>query len=246
MEQISRFAGLLARGLFLRPDAYEEMRENRNPFVEGLFIIVVVGVIIALAAIIGSTLEWASTPDLGAIRETVYDGLTSMPWFQQLEQDIGRQFTDQFQMQWDWQWRIMNYVIPTPVSSLAGIVTTPLRLIIGWLIYGLLAHLFARLLGGEANLGQTLGTTALAVAPQVLNLAGLLPFVAVGAVVGTWTLICRYVALKQAHRLSWGRAFWATVLPRLVIWLLFLILGGIVAAFIGAFMPRFVQFLGGS
>jgi len=246
MAQISRFAGLLARGLFLRSEAYEEMREARNPFVEGLFIIVIVGVIIALAAIVGNTLEWASTPDLATIRQTVYDGLTGMDWFQQLAQEIGPQFSDQFQAQWDLQWRIMNYVIPTPLSSLAGIVTTPLRLIIGWLIYGLLAHLFARLLGGQANLGQTLGSTALAVAPQLLNIAGLLPFVTVGAVVGTWVLICRYVALKQAHRLSWGRAFWATVLPRLVIWLLMFILGGIVAALIAAFMPQFVQSLGGS
>ncbi|MDH7484957.1 MAG: Yip1 family protein [Anaerolineae bacterium] len=246
MEQISRFAGLLARGLFLRPEAYEEMRETRNPFVEGLFIVVVVGVIVALAAVIGNTLEWASTPDLAAIRQTVYDGLTNMDWFQQLEQAVGRPFIEQFQRQWDWQWRIMSTLIPTPVSSLAGIVTTPLRLIIGWLIYGLLAHLFARLLGGQANLGQTLGSTALAVTPQVLNLAGLLPFVTLGGVVGTWVLICRYMALKQAHRLSWGRAFWATVLPRLVIWLLALVLGGIVAALIAAFMPQFVQFLGGS
>jgi hypothetical protein len=49
----------------------------------------------------------------------------------------------------------------------------------------------------------------------------------VGGVVGTWVLICRYVALKQAHRLTWGRAFWATVLPILVLGLVGLILAGV-------------------
>ncbi len=243
MQQISRFAGLVTRALFLRTDAYEEMREARNPFVEGLFIIVIVGVIIAVAGVVGNTLEWASSPDGAAIQDILYDGLTSMPWYQQLEHDVGPEFTDQFQTMWDTEWRIIGYLAPTPVSSLASIVTIPLRLIICWLIYGLLAHLFARLLGGEASLSQTLGCTALAVTPQVLNLAGLLPSVAMGGVVATWTLICRYVALKQAHRFTWGRAFWATVLPRLALWLQLLIGTGMGAVIFSALVP---WFFGGS
>ena len=45
--------------------------------------------------------------------------------------------------------------------------------------------------------------------------------------VATSTLICRYVALKQAHRFTWNRAFWATVLPLLTLLLLGLFLAGI-------------------
>jgi len=237
MQQIPRFARLMAQGLFLRTDAYEEMREARNPFVEGLFIIVIVGVFIGLAGIVGNTLEWASSPDGAVLQDILYDGLTNMPWYQMMEQEVGREFTEQFQWQWNLNSQIARWAAPTPLSSLAGVVTTPLWLIIGWLIYGLLAHLFARLLGGEASLGQTLGCTALAVTPQVLNLAGLLPSVAMGGVVATWTLICRYVALKQAHRLTWGRAFWATVLPRLALWLLLLIAAGMGAVIFSALVP---------
>jgi hypothetical protein len=237
MQQISRFAGLVTRALFLRTDAYEEMREARNPFVEGLFIIVIIGVIIGVAGVVGNTLEWASSPDGAALQDILYDGLTNMPWYQMMEQEIGREFTEQFQWQWNLNSQIARWAAPTPLSSLAGVVTTPLWLIIGWLIYGLLAHLFARLLGGEASLSQTLGCTALAVTPQVLNLAGLLPSVAMGGVVATWTLICRYVALKQAHRLTWGRAFWATVLPGLALWLLLLIATGMGAVIFSALVP---------
>jgi hypothetical protein len=246
MERISHFAGLVVRGLFLRTDAYEEMREARNPFVEGLFVILVVGVLIALAAVVGTTLGWASSPSLAAIEQQVYDGITSMSWFEQLERAAGSDFLEEFQAQWDWNWRLANTLVPTPLSSLTGIITTPLRLILGWLIYGLLAHVFARWFGGEANLGQTLGTTALAVAPEILNLVGFLPFVVVGGIVGTWTLICRYVALKEAHGLGWARAFWATVLPRLVLGLLAVIILGLSIAGFAALAPMFIPFLGGS
>jgi hypothetical protein len=240
METISRFAGLVTRGLFLDTDAYEEIREARNPFVDGLFIIAIVGVLIAVAAVVGNTLEWASTPSIAAIRQTVYDGITNMPWFQELERDIGSDFISAFQTQWDWSWQLANSLVPTPLTSLLGIIATPLRLIFGWLIYGLLAHLFARWLGGEGNLSQTLGTTALAIAPQLLHLAGLLPNVMVGGVVSTWCLICRYVALKQAHRLSWGRALGATVLPRLLLWLIAMTLGALFAAAAAALVPQFI------
>jgi len=246
MERISHFAGLVARGLLLQTDAYEEMREARNPFVEGLFVILVVGVLIALAAVVGSTLEWASSPPLAAIEQQVYDGITAMSWFQELQREVGPEFLEQFQAQWDWNWRIANTLVPTPLTSLSGIISTPLRLILGWLIYGLLAHVFARWLGGEGNLGQTLGTTALAVAPEILNLAGFLPFVLVGGVVGTWGLICRYVALKEAHGLGWARAFWATVLPRLVLGLLAALAFGLAIAGFAALAPVFIPFLGGS
>jgi len=244
MEQISRFAGLVARALFLRTDAYEELREVRNPFVEGLFIIVIVGIVIAIAGFVGTALEWASIPDLGQIKDVVYQGLIQMPWYQQMvEQSPG--FTDIFKRQYEWGWNIFPRLFGAPDlgSAAAKIILTPLSLIIGWLIYGLLAHLFSRLLRGEANLSQTLGCTALAVAPQLLHLTTLLPFVTAGSVVGTWALICRYVALKQAHRLTWGRAFWATVLPILTLWLLGLILASTGIIIFGALVP---QLFGGS
>jgi len=78
---------------------------------------------------------------------------------------------------------------PNPASAAVRIVTLPLWLVLIWLLYGVVAHLCARLLGGQGGLGQTLGRTALAVAPQLLNLATFLPYLVVGGVVGTWTLL---------------------------------------------------------
>ncbi len=227
MQQISRYAGLVAGALFLRTDAYEEMREARSPFLTGLIIIVVVGVIIALAALVGTALEWASTPNLADMQEVVYEGIIQMPWYQETLQMVP-DYDQMFRQWYDLGWTIgLTFGDSSPGSALGNVVLTPLGLIIGWLVYGLLAHLFARLLKGEATLSQTLGCTALAVAPQLLNLTELVPYVTVGGVVATWTLICRYLALKQAHRLTWGRAFWATVLPLLTLLALGLILAAL-------------------
>jgi hypothetical protein len=227
MQNISRYAGLVVGGLFLRTDDYEEMRQARSPFLTGLIIIVIVGVIVALAVLVGTTLEWASSPSLADIQEVVYEGLIQMPWYQEtLREEPG--FDEIFRQQYDLGWTMArNFGASNPGSALGGLVLTPLSLVIVWLVYGLLAHLFARLLKGEATLAQTLGCTALAVAPQVLKLTELVPFVAIGGVVATWTLVCRYVALKQAHRFTWNRAFWATVLPLLALLLLGLFLAAI-------------------
>lgn len=245
MDRVTRVVRLVAGGLFLRTGAYEELREARNPFVEGLFIIVLIGLVIGLAGVVGTTLEWASTPSAQDIQQTVFDGLIDMPWYRELASQLGADFTDPFEAQWNRASRAIGQFSVRPLWSLAGIITTPLALILSWLVYGLLAHLFARLLGGEATMNQTLGTTGLAMTPHLLRVVGLLPFASVGAVVGTWVLIARYVALKQAHGLAWGRAFWATVLPRVVIWLLGLVLTGVGIAIFSAFVPRLANMLGG-
>lgn len=227
MQHISRYAGLVAGALFLRTDSYEDMREARSPILDGLIIVLLVGVIVALVALVGTALEWASTPNLADIQEIVYEGITQMPWYQQTLEMVP-DYDKTFRQWYDFGWTMgRTFGDASPGSALVGVVLTPLSLVIVWLVYGLLAHLFARLLQGEATLSQTLGCTALAVAPQVLKLTELVPFVAVGGVVGTWTLICRYVALKQAHRFTWGRAFWATLLPTLTLLLLALILAAI-------------------
>jgi hypothetical protein len=226
MQQISRYAGLVAGALFLRTDAYDEMREARSPFLTGLIIIVVVGVIVAIAALVGTALEWASSPNLADIQEIVYEGMIQMPWYQETLQMVPG-YDQMFRQWYDLGWTLgRTFGDSSPGSALGNLVLTPVGLVIVWLVYGLLAHLFARLLQGEATLSQTLGCTALAVAPQVLRLTELVPYAIVGAV-ATWTLMCRYMALKQAHHLTWGRAFWATVLPLLTLLALGLILAAI-------------------
>jgi hypothetical protein len=121
------------------------------------------------------------------------------------------------------------------------IITLPLGLVVVWALYGLVAHLVARMLGGEGDLGQTLGCTALAVAPQILNIATFFPYLLVGGVVGTWTLLCRYVALKACHRMTWERTLAATLLPYVAFSLVMATFGCLAAAVIGMFVAGGAQ-----
>jgi hypothetical protein len=204
------------------------MRELPRPFLKGLVLILAVGLVVSVLAIAGETLEWATTPDLGAIEEVVLQELQRMDWYREASQD-STAFEPTFRQQYDMGWRFLPFVFgaPNPIAAAVKVITIPLWLEVSWLVFGVLGFLCARLVGGQGSLKQTLGCTALAVAPQMLGLAWVLPYVEVGGAITIWTLICNYLALKTAHRLSSVRAFWATLLPFILLIILILaLLGG--------------------
>jgi hypothetical protein len=240
MQAITKPFGLLWDALFLQREAYARMRDDDNPFVEGLFVLVVLGVALGLVGIVGATLEWASSPNLAELRDTVLTNLQQMPWWPMMQQNPQVEAT--WYQIWNGIWDVIQATAPSPGSSLLGIVAVPLGLIVAWLIYGVLAYLFARLLGGLGTLNQTLGATALAAAPQLLNVLTVLPFVVMFSL-GMWTLLCNYMALRTVHGLNWQRSVAAAILPSIVLVLLAVVIGGIVAIVIGTLFAS--MFAGG-
>jgi len=220
--------------LFLSEEPYAEMRESSNSALRGLGIVALVALAVALAGLAGTALEWATTPNMDDIQQVVWEGIQKTPWYQELQSE--REFREGVRQQYELWWRIFPQLFAPNIASAAlRIILLPLGLTLTWFLYGVVAHLFARLLGGQGGLGQMLGCTALAVAPQLLNLATFLPYVVVGGVVGTWTILCRYVALKTCHRLTWGRALAATLFPYVALALLvssFACLGSVATALI--------------
>jgi hypothetical protein len=203
----------VVEAFFLNESPYVEMREGPNPVLRGLLIIILVAVVVALFGLVGTVVEWATTPNMNDIQITVLEGLEKMPWYQELQHNA--EFRAQFSRWYDLSWRISPYLFDAPNISIAAlrVILLPLRLTLAWVLYSLVSYLCARLLGGQGGLAQTMGCTALAVAPQLLNMATFFPYLVVGGAVGTWTLLCRYIALKTCHRLTWGRALTATLLP---------------------------------
>lgn len=238
MNSIPRTFQLLWDALFLQHSAYEDLRKDNNPFVEGLFIVVVVGVTVAVASAIGAALEWASSPNLAELQQVILSHLQRMPWWETARL-ANPQFDQQFMQAWTAIWQTVGSLSPSPLAAAAGIVTRPLGMVVGWLVFGVLAYVVARLLGGTGTLNQTLGTTALATAPQLLLVFTALPFVAVAGV-GTWTLLCRYMALRTAHELTWPRAVWATILPPLVIALVVSLIAFFAALVFGAALAALI------
>jgi hypothetical protein len=219
--------------LLLKGDAYEEMRLSDNPVVKGLVLIVIVGVAIALLGLVGDVLEWASTPDLGEIKETVFYYMTQMPWWKMAARE-DPMFLKMFEQNYNMGWQIGDMFSPSIGGAVVNIIMLPLALIVRWLVYGLLAYLFARWLGGTAELSETLGVLALAVAPQVLNALNLLPYVSTGSLVAIWGILCAYVGIKTAHKLPWHRAAWATLLPFLLFFVAVILVGCLGSAIFAA------------
>ena len=139
--------------LLFKEDAYERMRSARNPVTQALLLIIVIGVIVALLGVIGEVLSWATTPDLNEIREVVFEYMMRMPWWQEVLRadpaaaDAMRQGYEQ-----GWRFFPMLFGAPNIWGAFLGIIMTPIQLILYWVIYGLLAYIFARWLGGTADL----------------------------------------------------------------------------------------------
>ena len=202
--------------LLLRDRPYAEIRDAPNPAVRGLIIIVVVAVLVSFAALVGEGVKWGISPSLIDTRDLMLRGLREMPWYQELSDAPG--FAKDFQRFYDLGWQILPRLFGADVSNAAiQLVTRPIGFFLAWLVLGLLAHILAHLLGGRGSLQQTLGCLGLAAAPQLVNALRVLPGVRTGAIVLIWTLVCGYTAIKNVHGLSWGRAFWATVLPPLIV-----------------------------
>jgi hypothetical protein len=223
MQVISENISLLWEALFLRPEPYAVMRDEKSPVSKGMIILIVLGLLLALAAFIGSVLTWASSPDPAEIQSAVLNNLQQMSWWRFMAIDPQVEAT-WFQI-WDQVWQIVSIFNPTPASSLAGFIIIPLGLIISWFIFALIANPIAKLFGGQGHFSQTLGTTALAAAPQLLGVLNVLPFVVLAGI-GVWTLLARYMAIRVTHGLSWGRSLWVVLLTMLVIILIQFILFG--------------------
>lgn len=232
MENITAIFRQAINALLLRDEAYRAMRDNPNPFTRGLVFIVSVALIVAIISLIGAILLWLTSPDLGAIQDVVWQEMQDMPWVEQIspsERDAALQQTKRF---FDLGWQISRLFVPSIGNAIASVVLNPVALVIGWLIYGLLAFLSARVLGGKGRLDQTYGTTALAAAPRILGVVHVLPYVETAGL-GIWGLICSYLAIKNTHELSPWRTFWATVIP-LIVLVLFVIGLAIIGASIAA------------
>ncbi|MBS1253882.1 MAG: hypothetical protein MAG451_02936 [Anaerolineales bacterium] len=219
--------------LLLRDSAYQSMRDSPSPLTRGLILIVSVGVVVALVSIVGALLTWFTSPDLGAIQEAVRQGMRDMPWWDQIPSGERQEVDEIIRQQFNIGWQIARVFAPSVTNAVVNVILNPVTLVIGWLVYGLLAFLAARVLGGRGRLDQTYGTTALAVAPRMLGVVQVVPYVQTAGL-GIWALICNYLAIKNTHDLSPWRAFWATVIPFILL-VLFVIGLGILGGFIAAF-----------
>jgi hypothetical protein len=227
---------LVWRALCLDRTAYDELRNDDNPFVEGLYLLIIIGAATAALTLIGNVLAWLSGPDMTAVKAVVLQNLQvyfrSQPWWENA--NASPNFWPEFTRYYDLGWQVFPVLLgsPNPATAALNILIWPLQLLARWLVFGTLAFMSARVLRGHGDYSHTLGVLALSFVPELLKGFGVVPFLAVGTVVSSWQILGRYQALRSVHGFSWKRAFWATVLPHclyLLFWLL-LAAGGLTLA----------------
>ncbi|MBX0328553.1 YIP1 family protein [Oscillochloris sp. ZM17-4] len=231
MQSVLSLFRLGLDGLLLNPEAYRDQRDAPDGLRRGFVLVTIIGLLVGFAAMVGNLGEYASQPSSEAIAQTIHDGLRAMPWFGQLSE-----LDSQFPAQFDTIFAQITQIIQATsggglIGSLTGVITTPLLMLVGWLIFGSVAHLMARALGGRAAFSQTLACTALAAGVNILGIVQVIPF---AQVAGTTLLglVASYVAVREAHALPPWSAFWATMLGPAIL-LLILIGLACVGVFLG-------------
>lgn len=211
---------LAVGGLLLDQRVYDEQRAAANGLRRGLVLVLLVAFMVAIAALIGRLGASLASPPLDRIQATVLAGLMELPFYQRIV-ETDPNFSTQFHTMYNQYWQIFSTLDSGNVGAgLVNLFVGPLQSLLGWLLFGLFAHLMARALGGRGTLGQTLSCTALAAGANLLTLVALIPFAQVAGVTLLW-LLASYVGVRTAHQLDPWRSFWATLLGPLVLVLLF-------------------------
>jgi hypothetical protein len=235
MLQPKSYPGLVGKALVLEAEPFLTLVEDDNPWVEGLFLVTCVGVLLGGAHLVGGLLWTASLPPADAVREAL------LPSLQQLAAQIGMggdpaQIESVFRQVWNWGAGFIGY--QGGFARLFFALLVPLGLVLQWLFLALTTHGAARLLGGQGTLVQMLGTTALAVAPQILGVLTIIPLVSVsGILLAFWALLITYRAVEITHDLSWQRSAWAVLAAPILL---------ILASFFVAALTSLVLLMGGS
>jgi len=196
MLQPQNYPRFIGKALLLEPDPFVEMVDDDNPWIEGLFLCACIGVLVAVAQLIGSLLLTASLPPSEALLNTVLQTLRQGTAGGETLFEIERTLRN------GWPLLLAYSGYDSVGFRLLSLATTPLGLIGHWLLFGFVSHLLARAAGGQGTLAQTLGALALSNASRLLYLFTMIPFVSVAAVlIHVWGILIAFRGLEVAHEL---------------------------------------------
>jgi hypothetical protein len=200
---------LVAKALVLEDEPFVHMMEDDNPWVEGLALTTAVGLLAGAAQVVGGWLTANTLPDPQAVQNTLLAGGRQLATVSNLPPEVVDALVGP-------AWNLFS-----AVSGYAGgwthitpLIATPLLFIVWWIFFAFITYGGARAAGGHGSLNDTVGATALMVAPQVLLAFSVIPFVTVSSLLlSAWGLLIGYRAVQTTHQLSWARAALVTIVP---------------------------------
>jgi hypothetical protein len=215
MLQPRTYPELLGKALVLEAQPFEALTDDDEPWAEGFFLVLLVGLVVGLAQLIGGMLRNASLPPANVVLETIINGWQQFHARLALPNDVA---AIEASIRQGWSVWTQSNGYDSGWAQLLVLITTPLGLVAGWLVVALVVFAAARTLGGTGTLSQTLGATALMVAPQGLLLLQVLPFVSISwLLLLVWSLLILYRAAEVAHDLPWVRAVWVALAPAVLL-----------------------------
>ena len=227
MIQPRTYPKYVGQALVLEPDPSVALVDDDNPWVEGLFLTVMIGALVGLAKFAGSWLLTATLPAPATVLEVLIHGIANSGILAQASDPVAAEVAvrQALTLLFTQQGYGSGWV------KLLALVLVPLSYVLQWLYFSLAGHGIARLFGGTGQFGQTLGAMSLMAAPRILLLTTALPFVSVGAMLPlVWSLLIVYRALEISHELSWQRAGLVTLILVAGFVLLLALTGGALAA----------------
>lgn len=226
MIQPQNYPRLIGQALVLEPEPFVEMVDDDNPWVEGLFLCACIGVLTAVAQVLGGLLLTGSLPPAEVVLNTLLQALRQLVANAETLLEVERTLGE------IWPLLSLSSGYGSGWLRLLTLVVTPFGLIVQWLLFGITGHLIARAVGGQGSLGQTLGAMALSNGPRLLYILTIIPFVSIGGIlIHVWGILIAYRGMEVAHELPPTRAALAVVGPWLLV-LVSLVVGGGLGALI--------------
>ncbi|MEZ4708439.1 MAG: YIP1 family protein [Caldilineaceae bacterium] len=204
---------MVGKALVLEAEPFITMVDDDEPWAEGLFFTICVGLVVGAARLIGGLLLTTALPPTDVMLEALLRGMRQAGVL-----DGGGVLTiSETVLRQDWQ------LLSTILGAAGGwlrlyiLVAAPSLLVAQWLLVGGVGYLAARQMGGSGSFSQTLGATALIAAPSALYVVSAAPFASVsGLLLFAWGLLITYRALEVAQDLPWQKAAVAALIPLLV------------------------------
>jgi len=222
---------LLWRALLLGSSPYVVVRDDARPGRRGLVLLLAIVGIVTLAQVIGYGLGWLTAPRLGSLQNLSYTTIIDLDWYAaqvQADPAFATQFAQGHTAAWETLRILLGY--PTITATTSSVVVLIVAALLNWLVFGLLAHGFARWYGGRARMGQTLGVLGLAYAPLLLRTIEIVPgAIAPVGLIFFLLLATKFLALQSAHGLGSVQTLAVTVAPYVTVFLvmvLILLFGG--------------------
>ncbi len=219
---------ILTRGaLMLDTKVFVDLKASPDVFRKGFTVLLVIGLIVGIITGLVAMIQGLTTDplkEMESVRSTMqqYAGQFMPP------ADF-QQFSENFDMGLNIGRRILTETkapLPRPFEvvfqQVGAIVSYPFGWLGSLIFYGVLVHLFAKLLGGKGTIAQMFGLTSLTVVPHLLDALGWVP--CLGGVLGlagwVWGVGIYVKGTSVAQEISIGKGLLAVLMPIIVFVLL--------------------------